>query len=164
MQLLDPHGFHSPGSASAVLQGARTKTSEQGLHSPPFKKRWEIWKLTENLSTLSLISITRAVEVLTIAIKKNLLFHSRFTLNSSKKTHLQDLRLDQVPPTAQVTFYSDQQNFRHPINTSIISSMLIYNVNMILSDKMLPLIQVHADWGKTQNLGTGPVINSITPN
>lgn len=82
-------------------------SSEQWLCSLTFQKCWEIWKLTKNLISVSLINFTRATEVLTIAIKKNPLFHSRFQLNSSKKSHLQDLRLDQVPPTAQVTFYLD---------------------------------------------------------
>lgn len=61
----------SCGSGSAVPQSSEESSSEQRLCSLVFPKCWEIWKLIENVSSLSLNNITRAVKAVTAMIEKS---------------------------------------------------------------------------------------------
>lgn len=108
-----PHGFARASNGPAGM-GQRCRrqqwaksSSEQGLCSLIFQKCWEVWKVTENLSSLSLTDITRAVKVLTITIK---IYYSIPDFNWTllkRHTNRTWVCPDQVPPTAQVNFYSD---------------------------------------------------------
>lgn len=127
-----------------------------------FQKCWEIWKLTKNLSSLSLINVTRAVKVLTLMTKK-----SAIPLQISTECYQKDTLIG-LGSGSSSSHCSSEFSLRLAdtfiilltLKSSAVCSFTMQN--MILADKILPLIWVCADQSKTKNLGTDPIINSNT--
>lgn len=82
----------------------------------------------KNLSTLGLISITRAVEVLTIATKTICYSTPDFNWTHARRHTYRTWDWIEFLPLLKWLFTQISRHFHHPINTYIISSMLIYHV------------------------------------
>lgn len=130
----------SCGSGSAVPQSSEERALQNSDSALLFfPKCWEIWKLIENVSSLSLNNITRAVKAVTAMIEK-----SAVPLYQKDKL---------TGPGSGSSFSCCSNEFLPRLtDTSIIlltlksSAVCSFTIqNMILTDKILPLIWVHAD-------------------